>query len=278
MLDQQYEDVTPELKPITNENEKLGLSLKSKETQIQSGKKRCPHCERVIPEDTRICMECGYDLKKGKTQQELNKKSGSPVKALVAIAFIAGVAAAGYYFKDQIKELIEGKKDAIEATDGDSSELNDSYGDDSAVGSSAGAEVTIDPNFKIEGDPEEMRDNLEVEIEDFRSDLEGKQADLKDYETDYKEYVTEYRKAKKSEDKYMALYNKAKAAKASRSKIDSIKDKVVEFRDMRKEYETEAKMMKKEVTPLKKEVEGLKKKLKASEAKLKQVEAYISNN
>lgn len=278
MLDQQYEDVTPELKPITDENEKLGLSLKSRETQIQGGKKRCPHCDRVIPEDTRICMECGFDLKKGKTQQERNKKSGSPVKALVAIAVIAGVAAAGYYFKDQIKEFIDSKKDAIEATDGESADFDDSFGDAPATETSADTKVTLDPNFKIEGDPEEMRENLEMEIEDVRSDLEGKGADLKDYEAIYKENVAEYRKAKKSEDKYMAIYNKAKAAKASRSKIESIKERVVEFRDMRKEYETEAKMAKKELTPIKTEVEGLKKKLKASEAKLKQVEAYISNN
>jgi len=276
MLDQQYEDVTPELKPITDDSEKLGLSLKSRETQIQSGKQRCPHCDRVIPEGDRICMECGYDLKKGKTQQERNRKSGSPVKALVAIAFIAGVAAAGYYFKDQIKELIEGKKDTIEASD--NGDFDDSFDDATATETSTEEKVTLDPNFKIEGDPEEMRDNLEMEIEDLRSDLEGKQADLNDYNAEYKEYVGEYRKAKKSEDKYMATYNKAKAAKASRSKIESIKEKVIEFREMRKEYETEAKLAKKELTPLKTEVEGLKKKLKSAEAKMKQVEAYISNN
>jgi len=272
MLDKQYEDVAPELKPITDENEKLGLSLKSREKQITPGKKRCPHCDRVIPEDDRVCMSCGYDLKKGKTQQERNKKSGSPVKVLLTLAFLAGAAAAGYYYKDQIMELVNGKKEAIEASESDSSNFD--IGTDQGLGDTA--EPKLDPNFKISGDPQEVYDDLEVTIEDLTSELEGKQSDIKDYETEYKEYVTEFKKATKSKEKYMALYKKAKTAKASRSKIESIKEKVIEFRDMCKEYESEGKLAQKELMELKKSEAGLTKKLKETKAKLKQVEAYMN--
>ncbi len=266
-------NVAPEIKPVGEDSGKPRLQLKSHEGPQLDGQKKCPHCERMIPEDDRICLQCGFDLKSGRTQQERERKSGSPVKVVLALAVLAGLAYAGYRFNDDIKKFlgIEGKA-GTEISDTSAEDIVEADVEDvEEVAETATGKL----EFKIEGDPEELKEELEMQIEDFKSELEGMTEDLNDAKSQVKEYKAEYETAKKAELKAKKLYDKYKRSSKSKSKITDLKDRYKEAIATKKEYEAEYKKVLKDYNQMKSQTSKMKKDLTSAEAKLKQIVEYI---
>ncbi|MGL4854788.1 MAG: hypothetical protein ACRC37_06005 [Lentisphaeria bacterium] len=97
------DDFVPDLKPLEGA-EKPKIALRSEGPAIE-GQKKCPHCERMVPEKVRICPQCGFDTISGKTQQQRAKK-GVPIKALATITVLGALACAGYVFKEDLINLV----------------------------------------------------------------------------------------------------------------------------------------------------------------------------
>lgn len=257
----------PKLAPV-GEGQGLNLKLKGQDGPQLEGQKRCPHCERMIPESDRVCMQCGFDLKSGKTQQERERKSGGPVKIVAAIAVLAGLAYAGYKYQEQIKNLIEGKTGTEISDDSGDNTINDT------VEGSGEEKATL--SFDLDGaDPEELREELKMQVEDLKDEYKGISEELAEMKKEVKADIAEMNKAKANISKFTTLTAKYKAAK-NRTKYDQAKDRLLEAKENYKEYSAEVKVGKKEYEEINTTAKKLKKQISDASKKIKQLDAYIS--
>ncbi|MBN1268529.1 MAG: hypothetical protein JXB04_03000 [Kiritimatiellae bacterium] len=74
------------------------LALKKDET-ISGSMKRCPLCDSSVPQESVICLTCGYDWRTGRQQQVGFRPSGFPLSRILLVAAVAaavGIAAYVY--------------------------------------------------------------------------------------------------------------------------------------------------------------------------------------
>ncbi len=242
-----------------------GLSLKKEGPQV-SGQKKCPHCERMIDEDAKICTECGYDLVHGKTAQELARGGKFPIKTIFTLAAVAALGYVGYMYKDTIidagKQAIEENTDIDLRSDDEKAaqkaELPDPYGF-----ADKNFEQLEETKYELEGEREEVAGQYETDKED----LDQLKEEISQYQ---EEYDAAEKKVKKSKDTAIKAKKRSKQGKMSRDKvaeyIDVYKTNVEEFKDIKAEMtklKVELKEIEAKLGPQKAVIEELDKKLKS---------------
>ncbi|MCK5834407.1 MAG: hypothetical protein KAG98_01575 [Lentisphaeria bacterium] len=269
---------------------KLKTNLGNKELE---GMKPCPHCDRMIDEEDRVCMHCGFDLKKGKTVQELNKKLPVSPKLLVTVIVVILLLAAGYLYRQQISEAIDEKAGTnlteqvnkyapVDSATGEEGTAVD--GKDASDAAKAVKEVTLDEEGNVVEEDAvavvaKVNPFASLDLEELtykKEDLVTEVADLKEElkyaKTDYKSMSKDLARAKKG---YKSSISKAGKYKAAYQDKNRSRDKRLEYKEQYIQYKEEATGYKEEYSELAKEVKVLKGKIAEPKANLAKKELEL---
>lgn len=253
---------------------KLKSNLGNKELE---GMKPCPHCDRMIDEEDRVCMHCGFDLKKGKTVQEMNKKLPVSPKMLITLIVVIALLVGGYIYRQQLSSLIDDKVgtnlteqvDKYAPTETSTEEMDvegDETNNDSKIGKDGLGEI-VDGQVVVDGIKEVVKVNpfSSLDLEELtykKEDLIAEVADLKEElkysKSDYASMSKDLARAKKGYKSSLSKAGKYKAAYLDKSRS---RDKRLGYKEQYTQYMEEAKGFKEEHSELFKEVKALKGKI-----------------
>jgi hypothetical protein len=263
-----------------------GLRLKTNVgNKSLEGKKPCPHCDRVIDEEDRVCMHCGFDLKKGKTVKELNKPSLISLKLVVAVTVIIGSVGGIYLYRQQVSEFIdekagtnlaeqvkkyapvasaeEGESDSVLSKKIVSGVVNDAQeGGDQLSDEVGSSKQVVEADNAVVNNPFRSLDSEELTYkkEDLTSELADLKEEVKQALLDYRASAKELSQAKKG---YQLSLSKAAKYKAAYMDKTKPRDKRMDYKERYVQYAREAKDYKQEYQDLLKDVKELKAQIKA---------------